>query len=56
MGLDAREFFQDCPWRIPDASALLPHLQGFPQNEGEEADEDMGLHTIGTLMPDRSNA
>jgi hypothetical protein len=39
MGPDARAFFQDCPRRISDAGAPLPHLQGFRQNKGEEADE-----------------
>ena len=55
VGLDACQFLEDGPRRIAETGALLPHLQGLPQDEGEEADEDVGLHAILALMPDRAN-
>ena len=39
-------------WAVPEAGALLPLLQGFPQHGAEEADEDMGVNGILALMPD----
>lgn len=53
LGLDVCQFFEDGPRRITETGALLPHLQVLPQNEGAEADEDLGLHAILALMPDR---
>lgn len=55
MRLNAREFFEDGARGIPQAGALLPHLEALPQHEGKETDEDMGLHAIFALMPDRAH-
>ena len=53
MRLNAREFFEHGAGGVSETGAALPHLQALPQNEGEEADEDVGLHTLLALMPDR---
>ena len=47
------EFFEDRAWRVAEPGALLPYLEALPQHEGEEAHQDMGLQTVGTLVPDR---
>ena len=52
VGLDACQFLEDGPRRITETGALLPHLQGLPQDEGEEADGDVGVHAILAPMPD----
>lgn len=54
LGLNAFEFFQDDARRITETCAALPHLQALPQHEGEKADEDMSLHAILALVPDRT--
>jgi len=54
VGLDARQFFKNGPRRVAEACALLPHLEALPEREGEEANEDVGLNPILTLMPDRT--
>ncbi len=54
LGLNAFEFFQDDARGIAETGAALPHLQAFPQHEGKKADEDMSLHTILALVPDRA--
>ena len=41
--LDAGDLLEDDARRVAEAGAALPHLQAFPQHEGEEADEDVGL-------------
>lgn len=41
---------------MTEAAAALPELQSFPEHEGESADEDVGLHAIGALMPDGAHA
>ena len=51
--LNACEFFEDGARRIAETCALLPHLEALPQHEGEKADQDMRLHAIGALVPDR---
>jgi hypothetical protein len=56
MRLNARKLFQDGTRRIPQACALLPHLQSLPEDEGEETDEDVGLDAIFALMPDWTHA
>jgi hypothetical protein len=53
--LDPRQLFENGTRRVSKAGALLPHLQAFPQHEGEEANEDVGLDPILALMPDRTN-
>src|SRR5437764_12820726 len=53
MRLDAGEFFEHGARGVTKTGALLPHLQALPQHESEKAHEDMGLQTIGALMPDR---
>jgi hypothetical protein len=55
LGLDAREFFQDGARGIAEACTLLPHLEALPQHEGEKADENMRLHAILALVPDRTD-
>ena len=40
---------------FPRPARLLPHLEALPQHEGEEAHEDVGLQTVGSLVPDRSH-
>ena len=50
------EFLEHGARGVAKAGALLPHLEALPQHEGEEADQDVGLHAIGALMPDRSHA
>jgi hypothetical protein len=32
---------------------LLPHFEGLPEREGEEANKDVSLDAILALMPDR---
>jgi len=54
-GLNACELFQDGARGIAETCALLPHLQALPQHEGEKADEDMRLHAILALVPDRTD-
>src|ERR1700737_1643393 len=56
MRLNAGKLFKDGAGRISQACALLPHLQGLPEDEGEEADQDMCLDAILALMPDRTHA
>jgi len=51
--LDARQLLQDGPRRVAQTSAALPHRQALPQHEGEEADENVRLHAVLALMPDR---
>ena len=46
MGLYPGKFFENGASRIAETGVLLPQLQAPPQHEGEEADEDMGLHAI----------
>src|SRR6516162_9830343 len=53
VGLDAGELLENGTRRVAEAGAALPHLQAFPQHEGEEADEDVRLDAVLTLMPDR---
>jgi hypothetical protein len=53
--LNACELFEDGTCRVSEAGALLPHLEALPQHEGEEAHEDVGLQTVGSLVPDRSH-
>jgi len=53
--LDAPEFVQDRAGAPPEPRPLLPLLQGFPQDVGEETDEDVGVHPVGALMPDRAD-
>src|SRR6266404_8402262 len=55
VGLNALDFFQDGARRITETRAALPHLQGLPQNEGKKADEDVSLHAILALVPDRTD-
>ena len=55
LGLNALEFFKDDAWRIAEARAALPHLQALPQHEGKKADEDMSLHAMLALVPDRTD-
>jgi len=52
--LNARELFEHGSWGIAETSAALPHLEALPQYEGEKADEDMCLHAILALVPDRT--
>lgn len=54
--LDADEFVEHGARGVAEARALLPHLETLPQHEGEEADQDVGLHAIGALMPDWPHA
>jgi hypothetical protein len=42
--LNAREFFEHGSGGIAETSTALPHLEAFPQHEGEETDQDMCLH------------
>ena len=53
--LDARQFLEQRARRVAQACAGLPQLQRLPQHEREEAHEDVRLHAIFTLMPDRAN-
>ncbi len=55
VGLDAGELLEDGARRVPEARALLPHLETLPEYEGEEANEDVGLDPFLALMPDRTN-
>lgn len=41
---------------VAEVRSPLPHLERLPQHEGEEADQDAGLHAIGALLPDRAHA
>jgi hypothetical protein len=54
VGLNAGELFQDRARGVSEAGAALPHLQALPQNEGEEANQDVSLDAILALMPDRT--
>ena len=54
VGLDAGKLFEDGPRRVPEARALLPHFETFPEHEGEEANEDVSLDAVLALMPDRT--
>ncbi len=54
VGLGARKLFEDRARRVAEARALLPHLKALPEHEGEEANEDVGLDAVLTLMPDRT--
>src|SRR5215471_8389819 len=51
--LDAAEFIEDGARAIAQPGATLPLLQRLPQDVGQEADQDMGLHPILALVPDR---
>jgi hypothetical protein len=53
--LDACQLFENGAWRVAETSALLPHLQAFPQNEGEKANQNMGLNAVLELMPYRTD-
>jgi hypothetical protein len=55
VGLNARKLFEDGARRVSKAGALLPHLEAFPQHEGEKAHEDMSLDTVFALVPDRTH-
>ena len=54
VGLDARKLFEDGARRVSEARSLLPHLEAFPEYEGEEANEDVSLDPVLALMPDRT--
>ena len=55
MRLYPRKLFEDGTRRVAEAGALLPHLKTFPQHEGEEANENMGLNTVFSLVPNRTH-
>ena len=54
--LDARELIEHGARGVAEAGAALPHLQRLPEDEGEEAYEDVCLDAILALMPDRTYA
>ena len=52
--LEACKFFENGTRGVAEASTALPHLQALPQHEGQKADENMCLHAILALVPDRT--
>src|SRR5437899_3276207 len=48
--LDPVEFFKAGPRAVPETRPGLPLLQGFPEDIGEEADQDVRAHTILAVM------
>jgi hypothetical protein len=52
--LDALELFEQRARRLTQPGALLPQLERLPQHKGEEAHEDVGLHAVLALVPDRA--
>jgi hypothetical protein len=50
--LNGADLVQKGTRAIPQASALLPLLEGLPQDIGQKAHQDMRLHAIGPLVPD----
>ena len=50
--LNAGELVEDGPRGVAETRPLLPLLEGFPKDVGEEADEDVGLDSLLLLMPD----
>ena len=55
MRLYPRKLFEDGTRRVAEAGALLPHLQTFPQHEGEEANENVSLDAVFSLVPNRTH-
>src|SRR5207244_2031308 len=53
--LNAAEFVEDRARALAEAGASLPLLERLPQHVGEKADEDVGLHAVGALVPDGTN-
>ena len=53
--LNARELFEDRARGVSETGAALPHLEALPQDEGEEANEDVSLDAVLALMPDRTD-
>ncbi len=55
VGLNARQLFEDGARRVAEACTLLPHLEAFPQHEGEEANENVSLNPVLALVPNGTN-
>ena len=51
--VDGGEFLKDGSWAVAEPRAALPLLEHLPQHIGQEADEDVGEHAIGALVPNR---
>ena len=56
LGLDACEFLEHGARGVTQGAFLLPQLERLPQHEGQEAHQDVGLNTVGALMPDWTHA
>src|SRR6516165_10415686 len=54
--LDASQLLQHCRRAISQPRPARPPLQCLAQDIGEEADQQMCLHSPGRLVPDRPNA
>ena len=50
--LDAAEFIENRPGTRTQPGLALPLLQSFPEDVGKEANQDVRLDAIGSLMPD----
>lgn len=53
-GAEMAEFLEHASWFIAESCFDAQLSQKFPEHIGQEADEDMGEHTILFLMPDRA--
>src|SRR3989338_2492342 len=53
--MDVPQLFQDSTRRITQARPTLPLLQQLPKNVSQEADEDVRLDSIFSVVPDGSN-
>jgi hypothetical protein len=47
---------QDLPSAMTHPGALQPHLQAPPHGQGDETDQDVGLHPVFKLMIDGAQA
>ena len=54
--LHVGDLVEDPPWLIPQTCPLAHLPDGLPENIGQEADQDVGLHPPGLLVPNGSYA
>jgi hypothetical protein len=47
------EFSKDLARFVAKAGALAPLAEGFPEHIGKKANQDVGLHAVFLLVPDR---
>jgi len=49
-------FFEKLAGAVAQAFAAHPHLQGAPERQAQEADEEVGFDPLGFVMEDRTQA